>query len=105
MLNTFISFLAYDCNEDNCALPCSTIEYLHKIVVIIRVVAPIITIVLIAKDIFTAATAGKEEDMKKAQKAALIRIIILVIIFFAPTVVNIVVNMADLGNGCKFAGF
>lgn len=66
----------------------------------LRIAAPILTVLLISKDIIVATAAGKEDDMKKAQKNMIKRLIILVVIMFIPTIVNIILGLyASSGGG------
>lgn len=70
----------------------------------IRVLVPIAIIVLGTIDFVKAVFASKEDEMKKAQSTFMKRLIIGIIIFFIPTVVNIVIYLANkylgkLGGG------
>lgn len=74
-------------------------DILDELFMIVRIVVPILMIVLIAKDFVVAVTAGKEDDMKKAQSTAIKRLIIGVIIFLLPTIVNVILGLIGLGVG------
>ena len=67
----------------------------------VRILVPIALIVFGVLDFGKAVLASKEDDMKKAQATFTKRLIIGVIIFFIPTVVNIVIYLANeyLGGG------
>ena len=70
-----------------------------------RIIVPILVIALGIIDLTKAVIAGKEEDMKKAQKTFVKRILIGVAFFFVPVIVDIIMSLADivwegLGYGC-----
>ena len=75
------------------------IEKLKEIFIGLRIAAPILTVVLVSKDIVVAVGAGKEDDMKKAQKNMIKRLIILVAIMFLPTIVNVVLSLIASSGG------
>ena len=74
---------------------------LNEVFLIIRIITPILVAALITKDFLMAVTAGKEDDIKKAQTAAITRIIVGVMIFFLPTLINILLKLASntFGSG------
>lgn len=74
-------------------------EILDNIFTFILIAVPILTIVLIIKDMVSAVAASKEEDMKKAQKNAIFRIIIAVAICLLPVIVNTVLNLVGFTSG------
>lgn len=86
---------------ENCTSIKGTAFYkqLQKFFSIIKIATPILTIVLIMKDMISAVVAGKEDDMKKAQKNSIIRLIVGVCIFLLPTLINVIVSLVDEISG------
>lgn len=74
-------------------------EILDGIFTFVLIAVPILTIVLIIKDMVSAVAASKEDDMKKAQKNAIFRIIIAVAICLVPVIVNTVLNIIGFTSG------
>ena len=98
-----IYFLVKSVDEGcNVLIPNDTATYdiIQTIFTVIRIAVPILLIVLIAKDLLTATTAGKEDEMKKAQASAIKRIIIAVIIFFLPSLINLIAGLAGITGTC-----
>ena len=60
---------------------------------VICILVPIVMIVLGSFDLFKAVTAGKEEDIKKKQKALITRIIAGVLVFLVPTIVSLLTGL------------
>ncbi len=103
MINKVI-FMLDKLPQQYCGLNKGTYTILRYLFNVIRFTIPVLLLVLIAKDFVTATMAGKEEDIKKAQKDALTRIIIGVILFLLPSIVNII--MSIIGNTtCKITNF
>ena len=65
----------------------------------IMIATPFIVIGLVIKDFVVAVMAGKEDEMKKAQKNAITRIVIGVIIEFTPVIVNTILNLVGQFSG------
>ena len=78
------------------------IDILKELFMILRIAAPILTVVLISKDIIVATAAGKEDDMKKAQKNMIKRLIILVVIMFLPTIVGVILGLISASGGGSY---
>lgn len=75
----------------------NSIAYLvNEILSYVRIIVPILVILLGTIDFARATVAGKEDEMKKAQKDFVIRIIAGVAVFFAPQIVNIIMYLADI---------
>ena len=70
------------------------IDKINDYLDIIKIAVPIIVIGFGTFD-FTKAIFGGEEDMKKAQQAFLKRIAIALIIFITPTIVNLLLKVAN----------
>ena len=68
----------------------------------VRIVAPILAVVLIAKDLIVASAAGKDDDMKKAQSNMIKRLIVLVVIMLLPTIVGTILALINLASGNSF---
>lgn len=69
---------------------------------VICIVVPIIMIVLGSLDLFKAVTAGKEEEIKKKQKALITRLIAGVLVFLVPTIVRVLMSLigSDAWENC-----
>lgn len=68
----------------------------------VRVLVPILVILLGVIDLSKAVIAGKEDNMKKAQKDFIKRIIIGLAIFFVPLLVDVIMNLADYAWDGKY---
>ena len=71
------------------------IEKIKSYLNIIKIIIPIILIGLGIVDFARAMFAGTEENMKKAQQTFIKRLLIAVLIFFVPTIVEIILNIAN----------
>ena len=73
-----------------------------------RVIVPIIIVVLGTIDLFKAVIAGKEDEMKKAQKTFIKRVIMGVCVFLVPVFMDVIIwltNMAWQGLGFEACPF
>ena len=70
------------------------IKKINSYLNIIKIAVPIIVIGLGIAD-FTKAIFAGEEDMKKAQKQFIKRLIIAILIFLTPTLVNLLLSLAN----------
>lgn len=61
-----------------------------------RIIVPILVLILGMLDLGKAVIAGKEDEMKKAQKTFIKRLIIGVAFFFIPIFVDIIMSLADI---------
>ena len=61
-----------------------------------RVIVPVIIIVLGSIDLFKAVIAGKEDEMKKAQKTLVKRVIIGVLVFLVPVLIDVIIWLAEI---------
>lgn len=91
-----VSVLAVDCES---AFGTELYNFIQDVYTAIRIVVPILVIVFSAKDMLTAVTAGKADEMKKAQASMIKRIIIGVVIFFVPTIIEVLLYMVGI-NSC-----
>ncbi len=84
---------------------CQTGSTLVNVIAIVRLVmniicvaVPIIMILMGTLDLFKAVTAGKDEDIKKKQKALITRIIAGVLVFLVPTIVSVLMNLIGVSK-------
>ena len=68
-------------------------QLLGHVVNIVKIVIPIIIILLAMLDLGKAVMAGKEDEIKNAQKMLIKRLIYGVIIFFVVTIVQTIFNL------------
>ena len=61
-----------------------------------KIIVPIIIIGLGSLDLGKAVVAGKEDEMKKAQKTFVRRLIAGIVVFLIPVILNIVMYLADI---------
>lgn len=79
--------------------------FINKILVYPKVLVPIIVIGLGVLDLAKAVIASKEDEMRKAQLTLIKRVLIGVCIFFVPTIVNVLMHLADIVlNGTNSCG-
>lgn len=70
------------------------------VIPLIQIVIIVALIVLLIIDFGKAVMAGKEDEIKSAQKLAIKRIIYAVIVFLVPWLVNVAFGLLDnTGNG------
>ena len=74
----------------------STKKLINDILKYPRYAVPAIIIVLGSLDFFKAVIAGKEDEMKKAQRTFIKRVIIGVAVFLVPLLVNVIIWFANL---------
>lgn len=72
------------------------IDLVKEILQYPRIIVPILVILLGMLDFGKAVIASKEDEMRKAQSTFIKRVIIGVIIFFVPTIVEILMEFADI---------
>ena len=75
----------------------NSIAYLvNEILLYPKFIVPILLVLYGTLDFFKAVTAGKEDEMKKAQKTFVKRLIIGVAIFLIPAMMNVIMWLADM---------
>ena len=78
---------------------CSTlVPIIHLVKAVIRLLQIAITIalvVLLIMDFGKAVMAGKEDEIKSAQKLAIKRVIYFVIVWLVPWLVNVAIGLLD----------
>ena len=74
----------------------SVIDLLNEILRYPRYIVPAIIIVLGTLDFFKAVTAGKEDEIKKAQRTFVKRVIAGVIVFLVPVLMNVIIYIANI---------
>ena len=74
-----------------------SISYIvNKLLTYVRIIVPILIILLGTIDFAKAVLAGKEDNMKKAQRDFIKRVAAGIIVFLVPTLVNIIMYLADI---------
>ena len=76
--------------------PDSLAYLINQILLYVRIIVPILIILLGSLDFAKAVVAAKEDEMKKAQKTFVRRLIAGVAVFFAPVIVNLIMQLADI---------
>lgn len=76
----------------------NVIAIIRLVMNIICIAVPIIMILMGTIDLFKAVTAGKDEDIKKKQKALITRIIAGVLVFLVPTIVSVIMNLIGVSS-------
>lgn len=74
----------------------SIMQLINDILRYPRYIVPAIIIVLGTLDLFKAVIAGKEDEMKKAQKTFIKRVIIGVCVFLVPLFINAIIWVANI---------
>lgn len=75
----------------------ASIRYLvNQVLTYVRIIVPIIILVLGSIDLAKAMVAGKEDEMKKAQKTFIMRLVAGVLVFMAPMIVNLIMSLAEI---------
>ena len=83
-----------------------SIRYLvDQVLGYVRIIVPVLIILLGAVDFARAATAGKEDEMKKAQTTFVKRLIAGIFVFLVPILIDAIMWLTDkiwtYGNLCK----
>ena len=71
----------------------------HGVVPLIQAVIIIALIVLLIIDLGKAVMAGKEDEIKSAQKLAIKRVVYAVLVFLVPWIVNVALGLLVNANG------
>jgi hypothetical protein len=71
----------------------------HGIIPLIQAVIIIALIVLLIIDLGKAVMAGKEDEIKSAQKLAIKRVVYAVLVFLVPWIVNVAMGLLVNANG------
>lgn len=80
-------------------------QIINEILAYPRYIVPAILIALGSLDIFKAVIAGKEDEMKKAQRTFIKRMIAGVLVYLVPIIINIMIWFANIAwQGMGFAG-
>ena len=72
------------------------IDIINSFLKYIRIIVPILVIGFGIVDFGSAVLASDDDKMKKAQKRFIVRLIVGVAIFFVPTLVNLLLNLANM---------
>ena len=87
----------YDSNGEKVIDRPASIRYLvNQVLTYVRIIVPILIILLGSLDFAKAVLAGKEDEMKKAQKTFVMRLIAGVAVFLSPIIVNVIMSLADI---------
>lgn len=73
----------------------------HGVVPLIQAVIIIALIVLLIIDLGKAVMAGKEDEIKSAQKLAIKRVVYAVLVFLVPWIVNVALGLLVNANGAN----
>ena len=76
--------------------PASLAYLIDQVLTYVRIIVPILIILLGSLDLAKAVVASKEEQIKKARADFAKRVAMGVVIFFVPTLVNIIMKLADI---------
>ncbi len=71
----------------------------HGIIPLIQIVIIVALIVLLIIDFGKAVMAGKEDEIKSAQKLAIKRVVYAVIVFLVPWLVNVAMGLLANADG------
>ena len=71
---------------------------IHLIYVAIKIVVPILLVIFGSIDLGKAITAGKEDEIKKAQSSFIKKLIVAVLVFLVMTIVQFVFDFATGGD-------
>ena len=74
----------------------SVIDLINQILRYPRYIVPGIILALGTLDLFKAVIAGKEDEMKKAQRTFIKRVIIGVCVFLVPVIINAIIWLANI---------
>lgn len=85
-----------DCQQGSTLV--NVIAIVRLVMNIICIAVPIIMILMGTIDLFKAVTAGKDDDIKKKQKALITRIIAGVLVFLVPTIVSVLMNLIGVSK-------
>ena len=84
---------------DTCTRLKEPLQFIGKIVRIVKILIPIVIIVLGVIDFFKAILGSKDDEIKKSARSLLMRTIAGVVIFFIPTIISVVFSLiSDFGN-------
>lgn len=94
--------------RNSTTIGCETTDPLVQVIGLVRfilniicIAVPIIMILMGTIDLFKAVTAGKDDDIKKKQKALITRIIAGVLVFLVPTIVTLIMSLLGAGGNWK----
>lgn len=88
-------FLVEPCSDTTMLQVMGIVKFIMRVICI---VVPVILIVLGTIDLFKAVTAGKEDEIKKKQKALITRLIAGILVFLVPTIVTVLFNLIGVSD-------
>ena len=65
----------------------------NRVIPLIQIVIIVALVILLIIDFSKAVMAGKEDEIKSAQKLAVKRIVYALVVFFVPIIVNVVIGI------------
>lgn len=80
-------------------VPDGVANIVHMIYLGIQILVPLLLIIFGSIDLAKSLTAGKEDEIKKAQAGLIKKVIVAVIVFLLMTITQWVVNLAGTANG------
>lgn len=75
-------------------IPSTIIRIIHILYIALQIIVPILLVIFGSIDLIKAVTAGKEDDIKKAQGVFIKRLIAGALVFFVLAIVKLTVNIA-----------
>ena len=91
MINRLILFGDYVCSDPNLV---PIFRMLRKgVIPLIQAAIIVVLIVLLIIDLGKAVMAGKEDEIKSAQKLAIKRVIYALVVFLVPWMVNVAIGL------------
>ena len=95
-----------DDDKDNYISNCETIpkvitEYIEQALRVIRWIGLVLMIILGVLDFTKAVASDDQEAVKKAWQKVIKRLIAVIILFLLPMLVELILDLVNLNNGCK----
>ena len=87
---------------DQCSTLAPVINIIkHGVIPLIQIVIIVALIILLILDFGKAVMAGKEDEIKSAQKLAIKRVVYAVVVFLVPWLVNVAFGLLASGNNVE----
>ena len=85
---------------DNCNGLAPLVKLLKNgVIPLIQAAIIVVLIVLLILDLGKAVMAGKEDEIKSAQKLAIKRVVYALVVFLVPWIVNVAIGLLSNANG------
>lgn len=89
----------YEAKTDYCTRLKEPLQFLGRVVLIVKILIPIVIIAFGMLDFFKAVTGAKDDEIKKSARSFAFRCASGVIIFFIPTLVSLIFSLvSDFAN-------